>query len=123
MIVPANTTNDLPYVSIDEMNGVIDIKGRSISSEVNEFFEPIIEYLKNYLLYNQLDMVINIDLEYINTKSSRLLVNIFQLVKESTTINDNKLVINWYYDQEDGDLEAGKDYEDILGVKFNFIEN
>ena len=125
MIVKANSENTLPYFSIDEINGIIDIKGRSISLEADEFFQPIIDYLENYLTYTENDITFNVNLEYFNTKTSRILLIIFRLLKEKTSINDCKLTVNWYYDadNEEIDLQPGEDYSDIVGTPFNYIPN
>lgn len=123
MIVKANKENTLPEFIIDEINGIVEIKGRSISMEVEEFFKPLIEYLENFLMYNPMDITVNINLDYFNTKTSRLLLHIFKLIKHSVEVNEYKLTVNWYYEEEDGDMEAGEDYANILGMTFNFVQN
>jgi hypothetical protein len=47
---------------------------------------------------------------------------LLDLFKRLETIS-NKVVINWYYEQDDEDmLEAGEDYEAIINVPFKMIE-
>lgn len=94
MIIKANDLNTLPYFSIDELNGIIEIKGRSIAVEADEHFEPILKYLQNFLIYNPMNMTININLEFFNTKTSRILLNILKMVKKAVDDNEYKLVVN-----------------------------
>jgi hypothetical protein len=121
MIVKENIANTLPYFSLDELNGIIEIKGRSIAVEADEHFKPILEYVQNFLIYNPMDITININLEYFNTKTSRILLNIFKMVKKAVIDNECKLTVNWYYDSEEDTHDAGDDYSDIIDVPFNFV--
>jgi hypothetical protein len=123
MIVKANDLNTLPYFSLDEINGIIELKGRSIAVEADEHFEPILDYLQNFLMYNPMDMTITIQLEFFNTKTSRILLNMFKMVKKSVDENDCKLTVNWHYDNDEDSKDAGQDYQNILGVAFNFVES
>ncbi|MFA5152714.1 MAG: DUF1987 domain-containing protein [Clostridia bacterium] len=122
MIVKANDLNTLPYFSLDEFNGIIEIKGRSIAVEADEHFEPILDYLQNFLIHNPMDMTVIFNLEFFNTKTSRILLNMLKMIKKATSDNDYKLIINWYYENDDDSKETGEDYQNIIGVPFNFIE-
>jgi hypothetical protein len=112
-------TPKTPSVKLDAQSGIVEIKGRSIPENSLEFYKPLIEWVEKYSADSQSETKVHIQLEYFNTSSSKCLLDFF---KRLETIN-NKVVINWYYEQDDEDmLEAGEDYEAIINVPFKMIE-
>jgi hypothetical protein len=112
-------TPKTPSVKLDAQSGIVEIKGRSIPENSLEFYKPLIEWVEKYSADSQSETNVHIQLEYFNTSSSKCLLDFF---KRLETIN-NKVVINWYYEQDDEDmLEAGEDYEAIINVPFKMIE-
>ena len=112
-------TPKTPSVKLDAQSGIVEIKGRSIPENSLEFYKPLIEWVEKYSADSQSETNVHIQLEHFNTSSSKCLLDFF---KRLETIN-NKVVINWYYEQDDEDmLEAGEDYEAIINVPFKMIE-
>jgi hypothetical protein len=108
-----------PSVNFDAQSGIIELKGRSIPENSLEFYRPLIEWVEKYAAASKTETNVHIQLEYFNTSSSKCLLDLF---KRLETIG-NKVVINWYYEQDDEDmLEAGEDYEAIINVPFRMIE-
>jgi SiaC family regulatory phosphoprotein len=108
-----------PSVNFDAQSGIIELKGRSIPENSLEFYRPLIEWVEKYAAASKAETNVHIQLEYFNTSSSKCLLDLF---KRLETIG-NKVVINWYYEQDDEDmLEAGEDYEAIINVPFKMIE-
>ena len=121
MILQKNEENTLPEVIFEEIKRTLSIKGKSISLAVVEHFDPFFPYFKKEIDRDE-DLKIIIDLEYFNTKASRILLDIFKIAKKVEK-NGRELSIDWYYEEDDDDmLEAGEDYSDIIKVPFNFIE-
>ena len=119
----ADEKNTLPYVFLNEKTGEITIKGRSTSTGAEVLFEEIIEYVKKFLSTNFKNMAINVDLEFFNTPTSKKLLELFKLIKNSSNTNGFIMLINWYFEKDDEDMiDAGEDYESILEVPFNLIE-
>jgi hypothetical protein len=115
-------TAKTPSVNFNPDKGILEIKGRSIPENSLEFYHPILEWLKAYAQAPQKETKVNIQLEYLNTSSSKCLVDVFhklQLIADA----GNEVKINWYYEEDDEDmLETGEDFEDILKLPFTFIE-
>lgn len=62
---------------------------------------------------------IHFSLGYFNTSSARFLYNFFRQFKGKESIE-----ISWHYEADDEDiLESGKEFEEISGLKFNFIDS
>ena len=61
---------------------------------------------------------IHFSLSYFNTSSARFLYNFFKQLK-----NKENIEISWHYEADDEDiLDSGKEFEEISGLKFNFID-
>jgi hypothetical protein len=113
-------TNRTPFVSLDP-TGKFTIRGRSIHENPSKFFDPIVEWIKLYLTIRQDKVIFDIELEYFNSGSTRYILEILRLLRESS--EENTLIVNWYFEDGDDDLlERGQYYESILNLRFNFIE-
>ena len=114
-------TSITPACQLDFNNGVLDFKGRSSPCSSREFYSPIIQNIEGAFNGGNNTLTANFAFEYFNTSSSKCL---FDLLKRLARYKNEgaDVIINWFYEEEDEDMkEAGEDYEDILGVGFNYI--
>jgi hypothetical protein len=113
-----------PTVEMNAESGVIEIKGRSIPENSIDFYRPIVDWLDKYSESPANETVVNIQLEYFNTSSSKCILDVFKKLETVYKKNGEKgVVINWYYEEDDEDmLEAGEDYQSILKIPFKMIE-
>ncbi len=101
-------------------SGELLIKGRSIPENSIEFYKPLIDWISNYSDNPKENTIVNIQLEYFNTSSSKCILDVF---KKLESIDDSSVSIKWYYEEDDEDmLEAGEDYEAIIDLTFEMIE-
>ena len=111
-----------PYVLLDAKNGIIEISGRSFPEDANRFYKPILRWVDEYISSPNANTQLNLKFSYFNTASSK---KILELIKKISSIKktENKLIINWYYDEgEDDMLNAGNDFSSVVDVPFKFIE-
>ena len=114
-------TPKTPSIKFNQEEGIIEIKGRSIPENSIEFYKPVVEWLEKYAKDPLKKTLVNIQLEYFNTSSSKCLLDIFKKL-EAIHKSKNEVIINWYYEEDDEDmLEAGEDYESIIRVPFKMI--
>ena len=100
--------------------GELLIKGRSIPENSIEFYKPLIDWISEYSDNPKGQTLVNIQLEYFNTSSSKCILDVF---KKLESIADSEVSIKWFYEEDDEDmLEAGEDYEAIIDLKFEMIE-
>ncbi|MDI3526143.1 MAG: hypothetical protein PWR03_326 [Tenuifilum sp.] len=121
-LVNIEGTPKTPTVILNPETGVIEIKGRSIPENSIEFYRPIVEWLDEYIKNPKPNTVVNVQLEYFNTSSSKCILDVFKKL-EQLKKNQHDVIINWYYEEDDEDmLEAGEDYESIIKVPFKMIQ-
>lgn len=112
-------TPKTPHVEFDGTAGTLEVKGRSIPENSIEFYKPLMDWIDNYATDPKENTVVNIQLEYFNTSSSKCILDLF---KKLEAIN-KEITINWYYEEDDEDmLEAGEDYDAIINIPFKMIE-
>ncbi|KOY85674.1 nuclear pore complex subunit [bacterium 336/3] len=113
-------TSNTPFVQLDADTGRMEIKGRSVPENPLEFYIPINDWLEHFRAQAaERVLSMDVELEYFNTSSSKCLLDVF---KKMVAIQRSGAVveINWWCEEFDDDMiEAGKDYQDLLGVPFN----
>ena len=115
-------TPKTPSVNMNPQTGVVEIKGRSIPENSIEFYKPVVDWLEEYAKGPAPKTVVNVQLEYFNTSSSKCILDVFKKL-EVIKKDQNEVIINWYYEEDDEDmLEAGEDYESIIKVPFKMIQ-
>jgi len=116
-------TDDTPKVILDPNpeNPVFEISGRSLPEDVVAFYEPILEWLDEYAQDPLEKTIFNFKLEYFNTASSKLLLDI--LLKLEDMYDDQKdVLVRWHFPEDDEDMEeAGEEYADIVEVPFEQV--
>jgi hypothetical protein len=114
-------TKNTPEVILNP-EGIIRIKGRSIHENVTDFFEPIEDWISEYIKAPSEITSVDMSLEYFNSASAKVFIHILQKITY-VTLKHKKFIFNWYYEEGDEDiLERGEYFASILDVKFNFIK-
>lgn len=117
-------TATTPYVLFDHTTGLLKIDGRSIPENVIDFYHPILRWIDEYSKEPCETTEITLKFEYFNTSSSKRIFDIMKKLEKMATDSGKRVVINWYYEEDDEDiLFAGNDYKALISkVEFNLIE-
>lgn len=115
-------TDDTPSIVLDPENMIFEISGRSMPEDVATFYQPILDWIDNNLPNINDKIVFVFKMDYFNTASSKMLLDI--LVKLEDLYSEGKdIVVHWYYKEDDEDMmEAGEEYADIVDVPFEIKE-
>jgi len=101
--------------------GMIRIRGRSIHENMFEFFKPIEDWVNEYIKSPADVTCVDMSLEYFNSASAKLLIQLFQKISH-VQLKNKKFIINWYYEEGDEDIfERGEYFSSVLKIPFNFI--
>ncbi len=113
-------TEDTPAITLDKSTGTYSIVGRSLPEDVMTFYKPMLEWLTEFSKSPSSEMSMNIKLEYFNTASSKILLDI--LLKLNDIAEKSTIVIKWHYDKNDEDmLEAGEEYSELVEIPFTLL--
>ena len=120
-IIKIQGTDDTPAVILDTENEVFQLSGRSLPEDVASFYDPIIDWLDDFAESDKKRMTFGFKLEYFNTASSKLLLDILLKLEEMFE-SGKEIMVKWYYPEDDEDMEeAGEEYADIVDVPFEQI--
>ena len=118
-------TRKTPFVILDAASGIIEIKGRSIPENSLAFYEQIASWLEQYGSSPSAHTIVNFQLEYFNTSSSKCILDLLKRLELISKMG-NSVEINWFYEELGDDIfEAGEDYQTMINInalKFNLIE-
>ncbi len=101
----------------------LEMTGESYPENTSEFYTPIFVHLKNYLAnITDQKVAITLNLSYFNSSSSKILINLFDLLEEAAE-EGRQITVNWVYKEGDSDArEFGEEFaEDLECVKFNLV--
>lgn len=115
-------TNTSPAISFNKKSGELELSGNSRPENIFGFYDPVIEWLREYVKDPAEKTVFNFKLHYFNSASAKILHGFVNLL--TTLHKDGKSVdINWFYlEGDDESLESGKDYASLSTIPFNYIE-
>jgi hypothetical protein len=116
-ILPTKNTPEI----ILSPDGLFKITGRSISANVTVFFAPVDSWITDYIQSPAEVTCVDMNLEYFNSGSAKMLINILQKITH-VSLKNKKFIFNWYFEEGDDDiLEHGEYFASALDVPFNFI--
>jgi len=120
-IIKITGTDDTPSVHLEKDKGIFELSGRSLPEDVTAFYQPILEWIDEYIKTPNDKTEFNFKLEYFNTASSKIILDI--LLKFEEIVEKGKQVaVKWFYNEDEEDmLEAGEEYADIVDVPFEYI--
>lgn len=112
-----------PRVIFDLVNNNFVISGRSVVTEVDSFYSPLINWLE--VAQGRIDKRVDFvfDLEYFNIFSSkRILFILYRLADMRKSGVDVNVI--WHFSMDDDDMkEVGEDFACMVNLPFEFISN
>ena len=116
------TTPYFPEVNFDVDKGTCEISGESYMEETYKFYLPLIDWIKDYTKHIKRTLELNIKLIYLNTSSTKCVLDILEILKDFEDDGGN-VKVNWYFDKSDPDMvEEVEDFEAESGMKIELIE-
>lgn len=114
-------TAQTPFVSFNGQSGEMEIKGRSIPEDADEFWLPVLSWFESFLLTPCETVTFKLDLEYFNISSSKRILFLLYKLNELDALGKD-VKVEWYYKKSDIDMyEVGQDYAYMVKVPFEFI--
>ncbi|HPD96024.1 MAG: DUF1987 domain-containing protein [Bacteroidales bacterium] len=114
-------TVDSPEVNLDKERGRFEFYGKSLPENPKDFYQPIIDWFKEYAENPNRDTVIIFKMDYFNTASSKKILEILSVLHEIHAQKKN-IIVNWFYRSIDEDmLETGETFSELVKVPFKLI--
>ncbi|NOQ26290.1 MAG: DUF1987 domain-containing protein [Bacteroidales bacterium] len=115
-------TEDTPLINFNADKGKCQIIGNSIPENTHVFYDPILEWLDNYIENPQPTTEFNFQMKMISSSSSKLF---FDILNRIDLLNENTktcVKVNWMYSIYDDEIrDIGVDYKDFMNVPFDIV--
>ncbi len=113
--------SDTPEIIFDPQQNIFKISNISVPEDAYEFYRPVIEWINEYAKNPLPETVIDMNLEYVNSASSKQIIQV--LLALEAFRDKSKITINWYYEAIDEDMQTlGERFASLAEINFNFIE-
>ena len=114
-------TNETPRIELDKVKNIFEISGTSLPEDVVQFYTPVLTWLNQYSSNPNEKTVVKFSMDYYNTSSSKMILNILELFKDIYRKGFD-VEIHWHYFEDDEDIiEAGEDYSETIKIPFKFF--
>jgi hypothetical protein len=120
IIEPTKYTPFIKFLFDDMM---LEISGESYPENTAEFYSPVLKWLNEFLdIKESKTMTVNIIIQYFNSSSSKIFMDIFDLL-DNKVREGADIIVNWnYLEEDDNMLEYGEEFqEDVENLKFNLV--
>jgi len=117
-------TKSSPKIFFDFATHQHYITGESYPENTSKFYKPVLDWIIEYLEKITDEVVVfNVELIYFNSSSSKILMDLFDLLDEACVQKKN-ISVNWIHDPEDEALmEYGEEFaEDLENLPIHIIE-
>jgi hypothetical protein len=103
-------------------DGYIRMSGRSIPQNSQQLYKFCFEWIEQYVKEPAKETKVDLFFEYIDTSSTRCIVDLLESLMRATHNGDNQVTINWYYESDDIDIhELGMYIQTHLKIPINTI--
>ena len=108
-----------PKIDFNPSSEQFELSGKSIPEDSVGFYNPVIDWLHEYAKTPHFRTTFSFKLEYFNTSSSKVLLDILYILEKISGV-----VVNWYYDEEDEDMEeSAMDFNEVVEYEINLVKN
>lgn len=98
------------------------ISGRSYPKEATEFYEPLLHWINQCEVTLPENCAVEFKLEFFNTCSSKVLLDILVRLRKLTERTKIQLSIKWYYESDDEDMkDSGESLMHMARLPFELI--
>lgn len=112
-------TRNAPKVEFNHLTGELILQGRSLPENAVEVYEPLLDWISEYVKVPQSTTNLYMKLEYFNSSSLLCIVNIIKLLSKIDR-EDSAIYIHLY---TDSDYYGDKDVDELKDVFCSVFQN
>lgn len=106
------------HIHCDVNTGKCAMIGSSYPENAFEFFTPVLLWMERYISEKAGPLALELRLEYLNTSSSKCILDLFKMLEDYRR-QDGDVNVIWYYEQDDEDMmETGEEFLEDLKLPF-----
>ncbi len=109
-------------IDLDPVSSKLRFAGESYPENARGFFAPVFTWLEEYLATNPPNVNVELSLDYLNTSSTKCLLDIME-VFERFRSDGSEVAVTWFYSKDDEDtLTMGQDIAEDTELPIQFVE-
>jgi hypothetical protein len=110
-----------PTILMNGENGSMLLEGRSNPENARLLFQPVIDWLEEYVKHPAQRTDLKINLELFNTSSSKYLLEVLRKIRYLAD-NNYEFNVTWMYEEDDLEmLDTAEAYEMMTGLRFEKV--
>jgi hypothetical protein len=113
-------TDDEPGMVLDCEKGLFEFSGRSLPENPASLFDPVLEWVRQYVQSPNEETMLHFRLEYFNSSTARFLAEMLQLFEEIRFAGHEVRVCWWYLEEDQMMMERGEELESIVDLEFDY---
>ncbi|BBB93515.1 DUF1987 domain-containing protein [Methylomusa anaerophila] len=114
-------TKSSPEIDFSPETGVLRVTGQSYPENTSGFYQDIFVWLKDYLAVTGHRIVVEINISYMNTSSTKCLMDMVYMLEDAFN-GGSDICVNWYYSTKNRSMrECGEEFGEELSLEFNLI--
>ena len=112
-----------PKVILDKEQRIFCIEGNSMPENPTQFYNPILDWVKECIKDSKTKIVFDFKIQYFNTSSSKMFLCLLELM-ESAASKGVEISINWHFANGDDEMkEAGEELLELVSLPYALLEN
>jgi len=114
-------TQMTPKVDFNPSTGHLELKGRSFTEEIVEFYDPIIVWLEQYAESPALNTELHWWFEYFNTATEKYLLKMISII-DRIHKKGKGVKLFWYFEEEEEVHPSGPDWNEIINFPLEWVK-
>lgn len=115
------STKYTPKIEFIAQTGKLFLSGSSYPENSVEFYQPVIDWINEYIETQDKPMEFNFKITYFNTSTSKCFLIILEIL-ESFHKNGGDVKVFWHFQKDDDDiLESGEELFVELDVPHDYV--
>ena len=112
-------TRSTPDILFDSDSGVLSMSGESYPENSFEFFKPVLSWISRFMTAHKGEVTLNTHLSYLNTGSTKCMMDILDLLEEFHT-RGGRVTVNWFCDEEnERAVETAEEFKEEVTLPFH----
>ncbi|MCF7927451.1 MAG: DUF1987 domain-containing protein [Spirochaetales bacterium] len=111
-------TKSTPFVNLNPDTGLLEIGGESYPENSKEFFDPVLEWIEQFLSSEDTEVTLRVTLSYMNTSSTKYIIEILDRLEQANE-KGRPVTIEWYCDGDnDRELDTVEELKEDFSMPF-----
>lgn len=114
-------TKSTPYIEFNYEQNKIVITGQSYPENAFNFYEPLSRWVDEYFAAKPSQLLIELNIPYINTSSSKCLMDILDKLEEAH-LQGVSIKLKWFCNEEnESELECAEEFLEDLTFDYTIV--